>query len=111
MIVCENEIRDAIESELISAKENHGLFASPHEAYAVTLEEFEEVKNELYDCEEDLDFIWQRTKEDRIGYALIGFANLRRHAERLAQEACQLAAMAIKAEQSFAEQMEDKKND
>lgn len=105
MNVCKNEIRDAIENELVSANEIHPPFASLHEAYAVTLEEFEEAKNELDDCTEDLDFIWQRTKEDRIGYALIGFANLRHHAERLAQEACQLAAMAIKAEQSFAEKM------
>ena len=42
MNVCKDEIRDAIEHELVSANEIHPLFASLHEAYAVILEELEE---------------------------------------------------------------------
>lgn len=103
MISCKDEIRDAIEAELISAKENHGLFASPHEAYAVTLEELEEAANELMSCNRQLHAAWESIKEDNASSVLEAFECLKHSAEHLAQEACQVAAMAIKAEQSIAE--------
>lgn len=105
MNVCKNEIRDAVEAELIAANEKHPPFTSLHEAYAVILEEFEEAKHELIACDKLIQEIWTCTKMDKIKVALAYFARLRYNAERLAMEACQMAAMAIKAEQSFADKM------
>lgn len=109
MNVCKNEIRDAIEKELISANEIHPPFASLHEAYAVTLEELEEATNKLMQCNGFMNDVWSYTKEDNIQGALEAFKYLKHSAEHLAQEACQVAAMAIKAEQSIADKMSSEK--
>lgn len=108
MNVCKNEILDAIEAELVSANEIHPPFASLHEAYAVTREEFEEADDELRLCNECIQKAWHCIKNDNIQGALGYFARLKYRAERLAMEACQMAAMAIKAEQSFSEKLEGK---
>lgn len=108
MNVCENEIRDAIEAELVSANEKQPPFTSLHEAYAVILEEFEETDDELMLCNECIQKAWHCIKDDNIQGALHYFARLKYRAERLAMEACQVAAMAIKAEQSFSEKLEGK---
>lgn len=101
MNICENEIRDAVEVELIAANENHPPFASLHEAYAVTLEELEEATTELMLCNGYIHEVWGCTKDDDIKGALEAFEKLKHTSQRLAQEACQVSAMAIKAEQSF----------
>ncbi|MDE6020305.1 MAG: hypothetical protein K2H01_04795 [Ruminococcus sp.] len=106
MNVCENEIRDAIEAELIAANEKHPPFASLHEAYAVTLEELEEATDELMLCNEHLQEIWTCTKDDDVHGALEAFEKLKYCAQRLSMEGCQVAAMAIKAEQSIAAKMD-----
>jgi hypothetical protein len=105
MNVCENEIRDAVEAELIAANEKYPPFASLHEAYAVILEEYEEADDELMACDEFIQDVWRYTKEDNTQGALEAFKYLKHRAEHLAQEACQMAAMANKAEQSFADKM------
>lgn len=103
--VCENEIRDAIEAELVAANEKNPPFASLHEAYAVILEEFEEANDEFMLCHEYLQKAWNCIKENNTQGALDYFVRLKYKAERLAMEACRVAAMAIKAEQSFAGKM------
>lgn len=108
MNVCKNEIKDAIEAELVSANETHPPFASLHEAYAVILEELEEATDELMLCSKSIQKAWHCIKEDNIQGTLAHFARLKYRAERLAMEACQVAAMANKAEQSFAEKLEGK---
>lgn len=105
MNVCKNEICDAIEAELVSANETHPPFASLHEAHAVTREEFEEADDELMLCNEYIQKAWFCIKMDNVQGALNYFARLKYRAERLAMEACQMAAMAIKAEQSFSEKL------
>lgn len=106
MNVCKNEIRDAIEAELVAANEKHPPFASLHEAYAVILEEFEEADDELMLCNKYIQKAWHCIKEGNNQCALDYFARLKYRAERLAMEACQVAAMAIKAEQSIADKMD-----
>lgn len=106
MIVCKNEIRDAVEAELTAANEKHPLFVSLHEAYAVTLEELEEAADELRLCFEYIHEAWKHIKDDNIQGALDRFAHLGYRTQRLAQEACQVSAMAIKAESSLAEKMD-----
>ena len=68
-----NELAEQIDDELSRAKVHGVEFASLHEAYAVMLEE--------------LDEIWEITRMKRRD----------RHAETLKHELIQLAAMAIKA--------------
>lgn len=99
MNVCENEIRDGVEAELVAANEKHPPFASMHEAYGVIKEEFEEASDELIFCSKDIQFAWEHIRKDDILGVMVACEKLGHHAERLAQEACQLAAMAIKAKQ------------
>ena len=87
-------IHNLIEEELAAANKIHPLFQSPHEAYAVMLEEFEEVKEELHACEKALNVTWGRVKND-IGAADL-MCILKGHAVYLIQEGIQLAAMAQK---------------
>lgn len=101
MNACKNEILDAIEAELVLANEIHPPFASLHEAYAVTREEFEEADDELRLCNDCIQKAWHCIKDDNIQGALGYFARLKYRAERLAMETCQMAAMAVKAEQSI----------
>lgn len=103
MNVCQNEIRDAIEHELVSANEIHPPFASLHEAYAVILEELEEAEEQLKLCKTLLELAWERIRNDSITHALITMRSIERTAGHLAEEACQVSAMAIKAQQSEAE--------
>ena len=100
MIVCQDEIRDAIEHELVAANEIHPLFVSLHESYAVILEELEEAEEQLELCKTQLELAWERIRSDNITPALITMRSIERAAEHLAEEACQVSAMAIKAQQS-----------
>ena len=63
-------IHNLIEEELAEANKIHPLFQSPHEAYAVMLEELEETKEELDTCERLLEMTWDRVRTD------FGFADL-----------------------------------
>lgn len=97
MTVCNKKIDEAINMELEAALEKHGPYNSDAERYGVMLEELEEARDELHDAETLLKLMWQQTKRDNHKLAdecaaRVGFA-----AEKLAREACQLAATARKA--------------
>lgn len=100
MNVCKDEIRDAVEKELESANELHPLFSSLHEAYAVMLEEYEEAIEQAHLCEEEMAELWRTVKSDHLKGSLESLNWIRVHAEKSAEEFCQLSAMAIKAIQS-----------
>lgn len=100
MNVCKDEIKNAIEHELVAANEVHPPFASLHEAYAVILEELEEAEEQMQLCKTQLELAWERIRSDSITPAIITMRSLERTAEHLAEEACQVSAMAIKAQQS-----------
>lgn len=113
MDVIKEEIQGAIEKELTAAMEKHPLFASLHEAYGVIKEEKEEAMGEFAEIERSFSMAWGLIKQDSplalnhlkgVGYA----------AERLAIEACQIAAMCKKAvmsaEHPIGEKIEDLEN-
>lgn len=101
MNVSNLEITKAIEAELTSANEKHPPFASLHEAYAVIKEELEEAEYELGEACDSLEGAWECIKQDNAEDALKHLGWLGIHAKRLAMEACQVAAMCDKADQSL----------
>ena len=87
-------IHTLIQEELEEANQIHPLFQSPHEAYAVILEELEEAEEELECCRRLLEEAWVRCRSD-CGMVDIMY-KLKGHAVFAAQEIIQLAAMADK---------------
>ena len=87
-------IHNLIEEELAAANKIHPLFQSPHEAYAVMLEECEETEAEMAACNELLGDIWKGCRFDYGTEEEVKL--LLGHAVYLIQEGIQLAAMAQK---------------
>ena len=106
MNVCKDEIKNAIEHELVAANEVHPPFASLHEAYAVILEEFDEAEEQMQLCKEEMGELWRTVKSDHLKGSLESLHWIQVYAQKSAEECCQLAAMAIKAQQSEIERME-----
>src|SRR5690554_4514356 len=61
-----NKIEQLVVDELKRAIEKNGGFNSHHEAYAVTLEEFEEMLDEVSHAAKTMDIIWQQVKSDSV---------------------------------------------
>lgn len=81
--------------ELRTAKEQHGeIFSSPHEAYAVMLEEFEEAYEDLKKVEDALSLIWSGVKNDTCDSEGVKMA--RSSAKSAAAELLQLCAVCDK---------------
>jgi len=57
-------IHNLIEEELAEANKQHPLFHSPHETYAVLLEEVEEAEDELVQIKMLLAEMWTRIRQD-----------------------------------------------
>jgi len=100
-----NKVKDKlpalVEEELAAAMEEHPLFASAHEGYAVLLEEVEEAEKELREVQEHLDRLWKHVKCDNEGHMLHAACYVYNSAINLAAEAVQVAAMAKKVLVSF----------
>ena len=90
-------IEHCVDVELEAARKEHEEFHSLHEAYAVTLEEVEEVQTELSSAQYCLDALWDDIKTDNTEEAIKFFKKLEDYAINLAAEAVQVAAMARKA--------------
>lgn len=97
MTVCNEKVKEAIEQELQAALNKHGPYHSDAERYGVMLEELEEARDELHDAETLLKLMWQQTKRNNPKLADECAARVGHAAEKLAREACQLAATARKA--------------
>ena len=98
----ETDILTLIEKELSAANEKYPLFASPHEAYAVILEEVEEADIAIKSVDRFIAAFWAAVKanEDRI--TLTTFSKCAyEEAISLAIEAVQVAAMCRKFEMSL----------
>jgi len=93
-------IRDAIESATANAIERFGeTYASKHEAWAVLKEEVEEARFEQDTIEDKLDNIWQLIRYNSPVMGITGrdyLIQIKDHAEALACEAVQVAAVCNK---------------
>lgn len=89
-------VQEAVEEEIKRTKEEYGYkpFNSPHEGYAVLKEEVEEAEEEIQRIKDRLDSVWWQVREDVYPDRAIYL--LKNHAELLACEAIQVAAMAQK---------------
>lgn len=91
-----------VEEELAAAMEEHPLFASIHEGYAVTLEEVEEAEYELKCIRNALSWLWSGgVRHDNKETAASAACAIKEAAIDLAAEAIQVAAMAQKLQASL----------
>jgi hypothetical protein len=92
------DIEKLVEEELVRANEKYPLFHSPHEAYAVLLEEFEELKNEVDGMSIPLHGAWECVKMDvEMTHHIKALYNITAYA---VCEAIQVMAMCKKVTQS-----------
>ena len=94
MNAIENDVRALVDKELAAANERFPQFHSAHEGYAVILEEFEEVKEQMAAGERFLGYMWDRIRHDSP--AKNASDNLMLFAIGAACEAIQVAAMCQK---------------
>ena len=91
-----DKLSDLMTLELEAANKKNPPFRSLHEGYAVLLEEVEETRDALNECEQGTKQLWTATKQDKA-YEVRAFAfAVRRSAFEVAAEAIQVAAMATK---------------
>lgn len=107
MNAIETDIRDAIKKELAAANERFPLFSSMHEAIAVIAEERDEAAAEMENVTRHLQMMWTQVKLNNKT-ALQCLARTKYDAEKLAIEACQIAAMCEKCFLSIADKEEKK---
>lgn len=90
----------AVFNEKTAAVEAHGGFHSPHEAYAVLLEEVEEVKemHDAFDCLQRIHMrgLWDDVRSDFADFSSTRLTEIRAAALDLAYECVQVAAMCDK---------------
>ena len=90
------EMHRAMMNEYKRAEKAHGgTFHSAHEAYAVVLEEVEEVRAEMEAISRLADGIWMATRNDMP--PMTGYKNMLETALQAAAECIQVAAMCRKA--------------
>lgn len=110
MKILKADVERLVKEEYGRASEQHGdRFHSPHEAYAVMLEELEEAQEELGDLTELfarsqnvlLANYWAATRADNYKVCLDAAGSIQEAAELAAAEMIQLAAMAYKAQKGY----------
>lgn len=94
------EVAEMENRELIRALEHHPLFNSDHEAYAVILEEMEELEAEVKNSRKAMKDMWDYVKEDEPGIVNLKSATVEACFLRAAGEAIQAAAMCSKLRKS-----------
>ena len=98
-MVNKTAIESLIFKEKIEANKKHKLFQTQHEAYAVLLEEVEELREDVVNMDIEMNRMWQSVRADEeITPELKAIKSLAIHA---IQEAVQVAAMCDKAFDSF----------
>lgn len=88
------DVSNAVQCEYSASMEKFPLFNSAHEGYAVILEEIEEASTELEQIKELLQHQWNLTKINGKPCSIVKL--LGEHAQLLACEAIQVAAMCEK---------------
>lgn len=88
-------INKAVMGETENAVKNYGeVYNSPHEGYAVLLEEVEEASDDLTYIKNNLGVLWQSIKTNDLDSTLI--TDIEGMAQMLALEAVQIAAVCSK---------------
>lgn len=94
MNAIENDVRALVDKELAAANERFPQFHSQHEGYAVILEEFDEIKEQLEAAEMYIGYLWDMVKHDSPAKSQV--ENVMLFSENVACEAIQVAAMCKK---------------
>lgn len=101
-----------IENELDMAREYYGdTFASMHEGAAVLFEEVQEAQDEDGSIDNLIPLFWEAVKNEDSKRARMFAEEIASHAERLACEAIQVAAMALKFVDTVEEAEDDNSRD
>lgn len=90
------KLPDLVTEELEAANMQHTVFHSPHEGYAVLLEEVEEMMDELVHLKVEMSHLWDAIKLDDEPNGRNYARFIENKAVRIAAEAIQVAAMARK---------------
>ena len=102
MKILKADVERLVKEEYDRASKQHGeRFNSPHEAYAVMLEELEEAEHEYENARDFLKEIWYQTKKDDLMSCIVLAKDIQQFAENAAAEMIQLAAMAHKARKGY----------
>lgn len=103
MDVVRNDVENLVLKELGAANVKFPLFNSAHEGYAVILEEFEELKDEIDKMEKDMPVLWRAVKQNEAydDIAKVFINNIKLRAVFAATEAIQVAAMCEKFKKSL----------
>jgi hypothetical protein len=91
--VVKEEICCLITNELILARKKFSPFNSPHEGYAVILEEVEELNDDLEDVFKYLNSLWNNIKNNDINEQGLYISQMQSKLPALIYEAIQVAAM------------------
>lgn len=90
----DTRVETLICGELRAAKEQHGeTFNSLHEAYAVALEELEEVNIDFENIKASFSYFWEDVKSDAEETSLSDLAITKSYAVEAIKELAQFAAM------------------
>lgn len=103
MIELRKEVEAAAQAELNRANTKFPLFNSPHEGYAVTLEEIEEAQEAMENVKSSMKVLWERVKGVEIACFLDDETKpmaIYNQAIDAACEMVQAAAMLLKYEMS-----------
>lgn len=95
MNAVENQVRELVAVELAAANEKFPQFHSPHEGWAVILEEYEELEDECENIHKEMLEMFRNIRTNDKCYADCALSILLR-AVYAACEAIQVAAMAEK---------------
>lgn len=89
-------VKELVERQLAINNQKHPPFASPHEAYAVLLEELEECQQEYNLATQEAGGFWENVKGDDCTEMATHLETIKTHAMLLACEAIQVAAVCQK---------------
>lgn len=86
-------IENLIESELDNARNRFDNINSSHEGYAVILEEFEELQEEIFNFQQNLQGLWKATKSNDIIIQAENIKLMEGLSKHIIKESIQLSAM------------------
>lgn len=86
-------INKLVDSELENARNRFNNINSSHEGYAVILEEFEEVQEEIINFEQTLQSLWKAVKNNSVEDQSKHIKSMEHISTQMIKESIQIAAM------------------